>query len=262
MSRNSMIALALVLVAAVGIGAYLAYDNVLRGDAAAPLALPSASAAAEGSAEATAEVPATSASADPAASADPVAPTDPGTDGDVAGTWTLVEGSEAGYRVREQLANLPAETDAVGRTSDVSGSITVAAAGDGAQLTDGSITVDTTTIASDESRRDDRMRTEGLQTDEFPTATFTITAPVDIPASALEGTATDVTLVGDMTLHGVTKSVEIPAQAQLVDGQIQVAGALSFSLADFDIVAPNVGGFIVSIADEGTLEFVAIFAKA
>ena len=261
MTRSRTIGLALVVIVAVGVGAYLAYDNVLRGDAAAPLALPSASAAAEAPTEATSDPAIPSTPAETETSTDPTAAADPRGDGEVAGTWTLVEGSQAGYRVREQLANLPAESDAIGRTSDVSGSITVVAAGDAAQLTEGSITVDTTTIASDESRRDNRMRTEGLQTDQFPNATFTITAPVDIPASALEGTPTDVTLVGDLTLHGVTQPVEIPAQAQLVDGQIQVAGALTFSLADYDIVAPNVGGFIISIADEGTLEFVAIFAK-
>jgi polyisoprenoid-binding protein YceI len=172
----------------------------------------------------------------------------------------VTAGSEAGYRVREQLANLPAESDAVGRTSDVTGSITLVAAGDSAQLTEGSIEIDTTTIASDEDRRDDRMRSEGLQTDQFPTATFVVTAPTLIPA-ALTGTAADLTLVGDLTLHGVTMSVEIPARAQLVDGQIQVAGSLTFPLADFDIVAPNVGGFIVSIDDEGVLEFLVVFAK-
>ena len=164
--------------------------------------------------------------------------------------------------MREQLANLPAESDAIGRTSDVTGSITVVDAGDGAQLTAGDIAIDTTTIASDESRRDNRMRSEGLQTDQFPTATFTLTQPVDVPAAAVAGTATDVTLVGDLTLHGVTKSVEIPAQAVLANGQIQVAGSLSFPLSDFQITAPNVGGFIVSIADEGALEFVVVFAKA
>lgn len=260
MSRDRLIGLVLVAVVAVGVGAYLAYDNVLRGDAAAPLALPSASAAAGAATSdpAPSVDPAASATAATEGSSAPVT----GSDGDVAGTWTLVEGSEAGYRVREQLANLPAESDAVGRTSDVSGSITLVAAGDAAQLTEGSITVDTTTIASDEGRRDNRMRSEGLQTDQFPTATFVITAPVGIPAAALAGTATDVTLVGDLTLHGVTKAVEIPAQAQLVNGQIQVAGSLPISLADYSITAPNVGGFIVSIADNGTLEFLAVFAKA
>ncbi len=258
MTRNRMITLAVIAIVAVGAGIYLAYDNVLRGDAVAPLALPSSSPAAAATTTPTA-------SADPAASAsaDPGATADPGTvgDGDLAGTWTVTTGSEAGYRVREQLANLPAESDAIGRTSDVTGSITLVTAGDGAQLTEGSIEIDTTTIASDEDRRDNRMRSEGLQTDQFPTATFVVTTPVDIPAAALAGTATDLTLVGDLTLHGVTKSVEIPAQAQLVDGQIQVAGSLTFPLADFDIVAPNVGGFIVSIADEGTLEFLVVFAK-
>jgi polyisoprenoid-binding protein YceI len=257
MTRNRSI-LALVAVLALAVGGYLAYDNVLRGDAVAPLALPSAS---PGVAEATDATDAPS--AEPVASADPAASatSDPATDGDVAGTWTVAEGSQAGYRVREQLANLPAESDAVGRTSDVTGSITLAQAGDGAQLTEGSLTVDTTTIVSDEDRRDSRLRQEGLETDAFPTATFTITSPVDIPASALAGEATDVTLVGDLTLHGVTKSVEIPSQAQLLDGMVQVAGSVTFPLADFDIVAPNVGGFIVSIADQGALEFLVVFAR-
>ena len=121
--------------------------------------------------------------------------------------------------------------------------------------------MNTTTITSDKSMRDNRLRNEGLQTDTFPTASFTLTKPVEVPAAALAGTVTDVTLVGDLTLHGVTKSVEIPAQAKLADGTVQVLGSISFPLADYDITAPNIGGFIVSIADKGALEFVAVFTK-
>ena len=181
----------------------------------------------------------------------------------VAGTWTVTADSQAGYRVRERLANLDAESDAVGRTNDVTGTITVVEAADG-RAADGRRDRHRHDDAStsDEDRRDNRLRSEGLQTDQFPTATFMLTQPVDVPATAIAGTATDVTLVGDLTLHGVTKSVEIPAQAQLTDGQIQVAGSLTFPLADFDITAPNVGGFIISIADEGALEFLVVFAKA
>jgi polyisoprenoid-binding protein YceI len=252
MSRPSLAAIALVAVLAIGIGGYLVYDTFLRGDATAALTLPSASPEASPSAPPT-EAPATSADAGPTAS--------PATGDDgLAGTWTLSQG-EAGYRVREQLANLPAESDAVGRTTAVTGSITLEGSGDVVRLTGGTIEVDTTTITSDEGRRDDRMRTEGLETEAFPTATFTVTEPVDIPASALDGTPSEVTLAGDLTLHGVTRNVQIPAQAQLVDGVISVAGATTFALSDFDIVAPNVGGFIVSIADEGTLEFVVSFTK-
>ena len=129
------------------------------------------------------------------------------TDGSVAGHMDVAPNSVAGYRVREQLANLPAESDAVGRTDQVTGSITIERSGSTTTLTAGALTVDTTSITSDKSQRDNRMRDEGLQTDQFPTATFTLTKPVEIPAAALAGTASDVTLTGDLTLHGVTKSV-------------------------------------------------------
>jgi polyisoprenoid-binding protein YceI len=241
------IALALFAVAALAVGGYIAYDQVLRGDTVAALALPT-------------QTSAPAAASSPAASQGAASPA-PATDTGVAGEWQVGAESLAGYRVREQLANLSAESDAIGRTSDMTGSITVEAAGDGARLTAGTLNVDTTTITSDESRRDNRLRAEGLQTDQFPTATFVVTHTVDVPAAALAGTATDITLVGDLTLHGVTKSVEIPAQAQLSDGRIQVAGSLTFALADFDITAPNIGGFIISIADEGTLEFLVNLGK-
>ena len=156
MTRERLLLAALVIALAIG-GVYLAYDNVLRGDETAPLALPSSSPATLAS-----EAPvASSAAVDPSAPPVESADVGPGADGRVAGTWTVAAGSQAGYRVREQLANLPAESDAVGRTEDVTGSITLVAAGDGAQLTEGSIEVDTTTIRSDEGRRDGRMRREG-----------------------------------------------------------------------------------------------------
>jgi polyisoprenoid-binding protein YceI len=253
MTRSRSLIVGLVVLVAVGVGAYVAYDQVLRGDSTPPLALPSSSPAAVASAD-----PSTDASPTPATSDAPAA----SSDGNVAGTWAVAAGSEAGYRVTEQLASLPAESEAIGRTDQVTGTIEVASDGTTTTLTGGTITVDTTTITSDESRRDNRMRSEGLQTDQFPTATFTVTQPVEIPAAALAGTATDITLVGDLTLHGVTKSVEIPAQARLADGQIQVLGSLTFPLSDFEIVAPNIGGFIISIADEGTLEFVVLFDPA
>lgn len=251
MTRSRLIIAAVAVIAAVAIGGFVVYDQVLRGDSAAALALPTASTA-------------------PAASTAPGASTNPATSpvaaatsgGDVAGTWAVAADSVAGYRVREQLANLPAESDAVGRTNSVTGSITIETSGTTNTLTAASLTVDMTSLASDKTQRDNRLRTEGLETNSFPTATFVLTAPVDVPAAALTGTASDITLTGDLTVHGVTKSVQIPAQAQLVNGTIQVAGSLDFPLSDYSIVAPNIGGVIVSIADTGTLEFLVNFTKS
>ena len=262
MTRTRIAAAAVVLILAIGVGGYVAYDQILRGDTVAPLALPSASAAAAGTAAGSPAPADPAASTDPAASADPPATESAGGSGDVAGTWTVTTGSQAGYRVRERLAHLPAESDAVGRTDQVTGSITISGDASGYSLTAATLQVDTTTIASDKPQRDNRLRTEGLQTDSYPTASFALTQPVAIPAAAISGTSADVTLVGDLTLHGVTKSVQIPAQAQLVNGTIQVAGSISFPLSDYNMTAPNIGGFIVSIADQGTLEFLVVFAKA
>jgi polyisoprenoid-binding protein YceI len=244
-----------VLILAVGIGGFIAYDQVLRGDSAAALTLPTASAATTAS-SAPAASSATGQSAAPAASTPASATT-----GSVVGTWSVATGSQAGYRVREQLASLSAESDAVGRTDQITGTITIETSGTTTTLSAASLSVDTTSISSDKSMRDNRMRDEGLQTDTYPTATFTLTKAVEVPG-ALSGTASNVTLTGDLTLHGVTKSVEIPAQAQLVNGTIQVAGSLSFPLSDYSITAPNIGGIIVSIADQGTLEFLIDFTKS
>jgi len=260
MTRSRVLIAALLIIGVVVVGGYVVYDQVLRGDNVAALALPSA---APGAAASTA----TGADPSPAsttatASGGASSPATGGSTGDVAGTWTVASGSQAGYRVTEQLANLPAQSDAIGRTDKVTGTITLTTNGSTTTLTAADLTVDTTSISSDKSQRDNRLRTEGLQTDTYPTARFKLTQPVAVPAAALTGTPSDVTLTGDLTLHGVTRSVQIPAKAQLVDGTVSVAGSLSFPLSDYSMTAPNIGGFIVSIADHGTLEFVVNFSKA
>jgi polyisoprenoid-binding protein YceI len=263
MTRPRIVGAAVVLLVAIGVGGYVTYDQVLRGDSIAPLALPTSVAATAGAPAATSDsaaspdAPAASPESSAAASGNPA-----GGSGDIAGAWSITTGSQVGYRVREQLANLPAESDAVGRTDQVSGSITVTTDGSTSSVTAGSIQADMTSITSDKPQRDNRLRNEGLQTDAYPTATFTLTQPLAIPADAIAGTSSDVTLAGDLTIHGATKSVRIPAKAQLSGGTIQVAGSISFPLSDYGMTAPNIGGFIVSIADQGALEFVVIFAKA
>ena len=70
-----------------------------------------------------------------------------------------------------------------------------------------------------------------------------------------------MTLTGDLTLHGVTKSGPDPGPGAARQRHDPVAGSISFPLSDYGIVAPNIGGFIVSIADTGTLEFLVNFSK-
>ena len=61
----------------------------------------------------------------------------------------------------------------MGRTSTVEGTLTI----HGTSLTAVKVTADLTQLESDDSRRDQRMQTIGLETNSFPTATFELTEP-------------------------------------------------------------------------------------
>jgi polyisoprenoid-binding protein YceI len=186
------------------------------------------------------------------------APTGPGSASDPDGTWTLDPGASfVGYRVREQLASLPAPSDAVGRTDAVTGSLTI----DGLAITAVEVTADLTQLSSDESRRDDRIRASGLETDAFPEATFTLTEPIAFETEPADGETVEATATGDLTLHGVTRSVEIPIQARRTGDAIEVVGSLEIAFADYDIAAPSFGGF-VTVEDHGTIELQLTFVPA
>ena len=73
-----------------------------------------------------------------------------------------------------------------------------------------------------------------------------------------EGEQISVTAVGDFTLHGVTRRVEIPLEGQLTDGLVVVVGSLEIEFADYDIVAPT-APIVVSVEDRGIMEFQLVF---
>jgi polyisoprenoid-binding protein YceI len=252
-TRSVLVSALVVAVLLIG-GGTAAYVLFLRGDEVAPLALPSAvpvgssgsSATATGSSGAGASLPPASGAAIDAAT--------------IPGTWTIGADSVVGYRVRERLASLSADSDAVGRTSSITGTVTIAGSGSTMTVSKADFSVDMTTLASDKSMRDNRLRSQGIETDTFKTSTFSLTQPVALPAGATTGSAVDVTLHGDLTLHGVTKTVDIPAKAQVNGNLIQVQGSLSFPFSDYNIVAPNIGGF-VTVQDNGTLEFLVNLTK-
>ncbi len=185
----------------------------------------------------------------------------PSSSAQLVGTWRAVSGSEAGYRVREKLAALPAQSDAVGRSPAVTGSVKVEQTG-GSSLsaTDANFEVDLTKLTSDESRRDNRIRTDGLQTNQFPKATFVATKPVTLPPEAASGQAVKASAEGNLTLHGVTKLVTIPLDIRVAGGKGELAGSLRFPMSDFNITPPNIGGF-VTVDSDATMEFKLVLEK-
>ncbi len=181
----------------------------------------------------------------------------------LAGTWNVAPGSVAGYRVREKLAALPAQSDAVARTESVTGTVVVRDVGSQLLAEGVNVEVDVSTLTSDppEDRRDNRIRTMGLESDDFPTATFASTGPVVIPVGTELGQAFTTNLGGQLTIHGVTKDVIIPLDVRIDGTQGEVVGSLKFPFSDFDMEPPNVGGF-VSVESDATLEFKLLLTRA
>ncbi len=174
------------------------------------------------------------------------------------GTWRLTPGDEifAGYRVQEQFAGETIEKTAVGRTIGVEGSMTIA----GGQVTDVEVTADLTRLRSDQGRRDDYIRTRGLETNTYGTATFRLTQPVALPPDVPPGQPFELTAVGELTLHGVTRQVEMPLKAQWDGTAIDVAGGTTIVMADYAMEPPS--NSIVSVADQGELELQLSFTRA
>ena len=177
--------------------------------------------------------------------------------GELNGAWKVTTGdSFVGYRVREQLAILPAPSDAVGRTTAVDGELDIS----GLEITKVDVTADLTQLTSDRSQRDERIRTIGLETDAFPEATFTLTEPITFEAQPVDGETISAGATGELTLHGVTNTVCVPVEATLTHNAIQVRGSVGVAFADYDIQAPNVG--FVTTEDHGTIEFQLNFARS
>ena len=163
------------------------------------------------------------------------------------GTWVVVPGGTAGYRVDEVLNGQ--EITVTGRTEEVTGELTVA----GGQLTAGTVSVDLVSVATDSGQRDNQFRTRVLDVAQHPSADFTLTAPV--PLGGLDvGSTIAVTLTGTMALHGTTRDVSVPATVErTAQDAVTVTGSLPLTWSDYGVQAPDLG--FVSVEDAGTIEF-------
>jgi len=204
-------------------------------------------------------------SADTGASATPAGGSSTTTGDGLDGTWNVdasigsfsdFSGSFVGYRVEEELANVGAAT-AVGRTPDVTGSLTLA----GTQITAVEMSADLSTLQSDKSQRDGQLHRQALETDQFPTATFSLTQPIDLGSVPADGQVIQATATGDLTIHGVTKRVQIPVEARVAGDVVTLTGSIDILFADYGISQPN-SFLVLSIADHGTMEFQLQFTKA
>jgi polyisoprenoid-binding protein YceI len=227
-----------VALAVVVVGGTMLYVYVIEGDPPARLEISSTS-----TSNSTSTTAAASGSASGSGSAS----------ASVEGTWKAIGDSVVGYRVDEVLFGQ--NVTAVGRTSDVSGTLTVA----GNSVTKVDLSVDMTTVKSDQSNRDNQFRGRIMSTSQYPTATFALTQPITIP-SDLGSTAVTVKGTGNLTLHGTTKSVTVDLKVVRSGNRVTVNGTIPITFADYSIPNPTFGP--ASTEDHGELELLVVFEKS
>jgi polyisoprenoid-binding protein YceI len=228
----------LVLLAALG-GGYLLFTN-LTSDSPPPAALGQAPSTTTGEATGSAQ-----AKGDGTASPD--------------GTWQVSQdgASFVGYRVKEQLAFLNSPSEAVGRTTAVSGTMEVA--GDTVEKV--RIEADLTKLTSDEDRRDNAIRLRGLESERFPTATLELAAPIRLAATPAQGEEVRGQGRGRLSVHGVTREIDLDLRGRWTGETIQVAGQLPVKMRDFQIEPPRFGP-VLSIEDSLTVDLNLVFERA
>jgi polyisoprenoid-binding protein YceI len=153
--------------------------------------------------------------------------------------WTVAAGSFAGYRVDEEYLGVGVKT-AVGRTTAVSGRIEL----EHERVVDATLEADLSRLRSDQSRRDDALRTRGIETARYPTARFSLRGPAALRARAR----------GLLSLHGRRAPITVTVEGRIAGGRLELVGSAPIDFEDFAIEPPSVAG-LVSVRSHGTLEF-------
>lgn len=200
----------------------------------------------------------------PGASATPT----PAAGGSLAGSWSVAAGSQAEWRVSEVFAGTSSPHQAVGRTSGVAGTLRVQDSGSGLTATSLQFTADLSQLASVDQvvghdvRQRDQLVRQALGVNRFPTATFQSSQAVALPAGFTDGQQVQLTVPGQLTIHGVTKDVTVTvSQLQLSGPQVQAAGTIQTSMGAFNIDPPSAPfatvdqnvtiGFLLNLAKSG-----------
>jgi len=162
------------------------------------------------------------------------------------------DGNEARYRVREQLMHHDLPNDAVGKTATITGGISLSASG-AIDTAASKITIDVTSLKSDQERRDGFVQHRTLETGQYPTVVFVPTS-VTGAKLPLANTEQSFDVAGNLTVHGVTKPTVWHVKAKNIGNDVTGSGWTQFTFADVQLAQPHVP-ILLSVADTIKLEY-------
>jgi polyisoprenoid-binding protein YceI len=170
-------------------------------------------------------------------------------------TFNVVpESSKALYRVEEEFLQgaverlgkqLGAHT-AVGYTRTIEGFLELSR-DDPPEVIGGQFIVNIRSLQSDDDLRDERIREQFLQSNQFPIAEFVVTRVEGFPTSYTEGQEVTFTLVGDLTIREITNEVTWEVTAALDGDTITETAYTAIMMVDFGFDPPQILGFIEAL---------------
>jgi YceI-like domain len=163
--------------------------------------------------------------------------------GPLDGSWAV----GTGFRVRETALGM--STDAVGRTSAVTGTIVVS----GGRVTSATIRVDLAAITV-EGKTQPQVAAS-LRTGQYPYATFTLAVPVALSPAFAAGRTVRLTASGQLAMNGTAHQVVVSISAQRDGNVLHVTGAIPVTFSAWHIKGPAGFGLLGSLADHGAAEF-------
>lgn len=169
-------------------------------------------------------------------------------------------GNQARYRVREQLVGVDLPNDAVGTTTQITGSILAYA--DGRIVRDSSrIIVNVTTLKSDKDRRDGFIQRRTMETEKYPTVEFVPTSARGFKGPLPASGQVKFELLGDLTVHGNTRPAVWQVTAQAEGQDVTGTAVTAFTFKDAGLDQPRVP-VVLSVADTIKLEYDFRFTRA
>ncbi len=140
--------------------------------------------------------------------------------------------SEAHYEVAETFFQGNRFNLAIGRTKGIAGDVLVDFANP-ANSQIGTIVIDVSQLKSDESRRDNFIRNNGLESAKYPQVTFKPTKIEGLPASVKPGDQLTLKVTGDLTVKQTTKPVTFDVTLTANQDKLTGSASTEITLSDF-----------------------------
>ena len=164
--------------------------------------------------------------------------------------------SQASYTVDEEFFSSAVQRlgkqlgffTTVGVTNEVEGQIVLNLEGP-PSIESGEFIIDISTLTSDDSRRDQRIRERFLESQRFPLAIFVLTGIEGLDGPYQEGTEVSFNMIGDLTIRETTNSTTFDVTATFAGDMLSGIATTIILMTDFNFDPPEIAGFMTSEND-------------